>query len=493
MDDKNKKKNLWMFPLGTVGRDMMYQLFTNFILTYILFTRQLTPAQLMTITIIMVAARVFDALNDPIMGNIIERTRTRWGKYKPWLLIGILCTSIVVYLAFNVRLQGWGFVVFFGVIYFAYSITYTMHDISYWGMIPSLGQETHTRDQFTSRATFFAGVGGTLAGFLIPMLTTGGMAIGGNAQTAFGRVALIVCILAPAFLCFTIFGAKENRDYMTEKVPPVSFKKIISTIKNNDQLVWIAVIFLIQQIGNGLTLGGIGSTYVYFAFGYAGGLYSLFSTIGVAATALLMIFYPMIARHINRKPLMKIMLIIALIGYALLLLGRILLPNTMMKFWVITITYMITNFGQYCFYLIMMISVINTVEYNEYKTGNRDEAIITSLRPFITKLASALIILVTTLTYLAFGVTGFTNQISDLEQQASLGLLTESQKLAQINDVLANTTSLQTIGMVIVMSVIPCIMMILSYVLYKKKYILDEDEYTRIVGELNAKKEAKEA
>ena len=151
MDDKNKKKNLWMFPLGTVGRDMMYQLFTNFILTYILFTRQLTPAQLMTITIIMVAARVFDALNDPIMGNIIERTRTRWGKYKPWLLIGILCTSIVVYLAFNVRLQGWGFVVFFGVIYFAYSITYTMHDISYWGMIPSLGQETHTRDQFTSQ------------------------------------------------------------------------------------------------------------------------------------------------------------------------------------------------------------------------------------------------------------------------------------------------------------------------------------------------------
>ena len=103
------------------------------------------------------------------------------------------------------------------------------------------------------------------------------------------------------------------------------------------------------------------------------------------------------------------------------------------------------------------------------------------------------IILVTTLTYLAFGVTGFTNQISDLEQQASLGLLTESQKLAQINDVLSNTTSLQTIGMVVVMSVIPCIMMILSYVLYKKKYILDEDKYTQIVAELNAKKEAKEA
>ena len=73
MDEARRtKKNLWMFPLGTVGRDMTYTLFTNFILTYILFTRSLTAAQLSAITAIMVAARVFDALNDPIMGNIIN-------------------------------------------------------------------------------------------------------------------------------------------------------------------------------------------------------------------------------------------------------------------------------------------------------------------------------------------------------------------------------------------------------------------------------------
>ena len=141
MEDKNKKRNLWFFPLGTVGRDMLYQLFTNYILLFVLFTHQLTAAQLMAITIIMVASRVFDALNDPIMGNIIECTRTRWGKYKPWLLVGILTTSVVVYMAFSVRLEGWAFVVFFALMYFLYSITYTMHDISYWGMIPSLGSD----------------------------------------------------------------------------------------------------------------------------------------------------------------------------------------------------------------------------------------------------------------------------------------------------------------------------------------------------------------
>ena len=78
-DKKTVRKNLIMFPLGTVGRDMVYSLVTNFLLTFVLFTRSLTAAQLSAITAIMVGARIFDALNDPIMGNIIERTRTKWG------------------------------------------------------------------------------------------------------------------------------------------------------------------------------------------------------------------------------------------------------------------------------------------------------------------------------------------------------------------------------------------------------------------------------
>ena len=482
--ERRKKKNLWMFPLGTVGRDMLYQLFTNFILVYVLFTHQLTAAQLMAITVIMVAARVFDALNDPVMGNIIERTRTRWGKYKPWLLIGILSTSIVVYLAFNVRLEGWPFVIFFGVIYFAYSIAYTMHDIAYWGMIPSLGSDGNSRDQFTSRATLFAGVGGTVAGILIPMLTTGSNTIGGSTQNAYGVVALLFCVLGPAFLCFTIIGAEEDRSYMKEKVPPVSFKKIIGTVTGNAQLLWMALIFLLQQVGNGITLGGIGSTYVYFAFGYEGGLYSLFSTIGVAATAFLMIFYPAISRRVRRKQLMKVMMILAAAGYAVMLLAGVLMPNNMVKFWMITFFYMVTCLGQYSFYLVMMISILNTVEYNEYKTGVRDEAIIASLRPFLTKLASALVVLITTVSYLAFGVTGFTNRISQLEQQASLGVIAEAEKLSQINGILSGVSSIQTVGLVVVMSVLPCLMMYASYTLYRKHYILDEPEYERIVAVL---------
>ena len=279
-EQKRLKKNLWMFPLGTVGRDMMYNLVTNFLLTYILFTKGLNAAQLAAITAIMVAARVFDALNDPIMGNIIENTHTKWGKFKPWLVIGIILSSIVVTMVFASNLKGWSFVILFGVFYFCYSIAYTMHDISYWGIVPALSSDAKARDQFTSRATLFAGVGGTLASIVIPMFTTGASTIGGSASVAYGVVALAISIIAPLFLCFTIFGVKERRE--TEKAEKSGgvFKKLISAIKHNDQLRWIAVIFLIQQIGNGFILGGVGSTYIYLQFGYEGGLYSLFSTNG---------------------------------------------------------------------------------------------------------------------------------------------------------------------------------------------------------------------
>lgn len=83
--EKRTKKNLLYFPLGTVGRDAVYSLINSYLLTFVLFTHSLNAAQVAAITGIMIAARVFDALNDPIMGNIIERTRSKFGKFKPWL------------------------------------------------------------------------------------------------------------------------------------------------------------------------------------------------------------------------------------------------------------------------------------------------------------------------------------------------------------------------------------------------------------------------
>lgn len=484
-DLKQRKKNLLMFPLGTIGRDAVYCLVTNFLLTYIMFTKGLTSAQLAAITAIMVIARIFDALNDPIMGNIIENTRSKWGKFKPWLVIGILLTSVVVTMVFSTSLKGWNFIILFGIFYFTFSIAYTMHDISYWGMIPALSSDAAARDQFTSKATLCAGIGSTLASILIPMLTTGEMALGGSANKAYGIIALLIGILAPLFLCFTIFGVKERRETAQNKSEGAGLKKIIQTIKTNDQLRWISVIFLIQQIGNGLVVGGLGSTYIYFEFGYDGGLYSIFTTVGMSATAFLMIFYPAISKKIKRKPLMTIMAVISVIGYALMIVSRFIPAG--IAFWILVTGYMLSNFGQYCYYLVMMISIINTVEYNEYKTGHRDEAIIASVRPFFTKMSSALIVVITSASYMLFGVTDITNQISDFESAAASGAITEAAKLTSIQNVMSGVETNQTMGLLLCMTVLPCVLMLISYFLYQKKYTLDEEEYERICEEIATK------
>ncbi|MDE6260026.1 MAG: glycoside-pentoside-hexuronide (GPH):cation symporter [Oscillospiraceae bacterium] len=488
-NEKITRKNLICYPIGTIGRDALYALINSYLLTFVLFTHTLDAAQLAAITGIMIAARVFDALNDPIMGNIIERTRSKYGKFKPWLVAGALSTSVVIYLMFNVRLQGWNFVWFFGVMYFAFSITYTMNDISYWGMIPALGSDANTRNQFTSRATLCAGIGGTLASMLIPMFTTGSGALGGNTSTAYGLVALGIAVATPLLLLFTVLGVREHREAAPANHPKEKFSliQVFKTIARNDQLVWVAVIFLIQQVGNGLVIGGLGSTYIYFTFGYSGGLYSLFNTVGMMATAFLMIFYPAISRKLSRKKLMGYMVVLSTAGYALMLASAAISGTGMVRFGLLTAGYMCANFGYYSFYLIMMISIMNTVEYNELKFGERDEGIITSLRPFITKMGSAIIVAATSATYLIFGVTGYTNQISDLEQQCAQGLLSEEQKLSAIEQVLfggGGVSGGQSMGLLVTMTVLPWALMLISYFLYKKKYKLDEAEYDRICREL---------
>ena len=163
-----------------------------------------------------------------------------------------------------------------------------------------------------------------------------------------------------------------------------------------------------------------------------------------------------------------------------MLVSGFLMAGSSLQFGALTLGYMLSNFGQYGFYLVMMISIINTVEYNEYKHGTREEAIIASIRPFLTKMGSALVVVITSVTYVIFGVTNYTNQISDFESAAASNLITEAEKLASIEAVIAGVQGSKSNGLLLCMVVIPFVLMLSSYLLYRKHYILDEEEYDRI-------------
>ena len=262
---------------------------------------------------------------------------------------------------------------------------------------------------------------------------------------------------------------------------------IAKTITGNDQLMWIALIFLLHQIGNGLVVGGIGSFYIYFEFGYAGGLYSLFTMLGMSVTAFLMIFYPAISRKFQRKRLLGILQNVAIVGYMTMLLAGLFMPGGMMlKFYVMTVGYMLANFGQYGFYLVMMISIINTVEYNEHKHGKRAEALISSLRPFLTKLGSALCVALTSAIYLIFKVTGITNGISAAENTAAMDATFNKEQA--IGNLLSNVQKSQSTGLLLAMTLVPLAFMLAAFFLYRAKYKLDEPEYERICQELECRR-----
>ena len=191
---------------------------------------------------------------------------------------------------------------------------------------------------------------------------------------------------------------------------------------------------------------------------------------------------------------MDALMAIAGVGYVLMLVPGLLLPSgngVSLKFILITLGYMLANIGQFGFYLILMISIMNTVEYNELEHGSRDEGIIGSMRPFLTKMASALTVAIANITYICFNIIHYTNSIASLEQQANEGLITAEQKGAEIDVLLQGVARSQSVGLLLVMTVLPCALMFLSFVLYKKYYRLDEDEYERICRELSVREAAK--
>ena len=219
----------------------------------------------------------------------------------------------------------------------------------------------------------------------------------------------------------------------------------------------------------------------------------MFQMLGMMVTAFLMIFYPAISKKFGRKKLMTYLMIIGAIGYLFMLFAGVLPLPSGIQFSFLTFGYMLANFGQYGFYLIMMISIMNTVEYNEYEHGVRDEAIIGSLRPFLTKLASALTVAVANLAYIMFGILKYTNGISQYEQAANAGEMTADAKADAITQLLSGVQNGQSFGLLCVMTILPLILMYLSYVLYQKKYILDETEYERICTELESRKKEQTA
>lgn len=488
-------KNMLMFSLGTIGRDFLYFLFNSFLMTFILFTKTTDNKMLMVVGAIIVVARIFDALNDPIMGGIVENTRTKWGKYKPWQLLGAVLTGAVIISVFCVKLDGWSYIGFLAFAYLMFSITFTMNDISYWGMLPSLTSDEHERNKLTSCAQLLASAGIGLASLLIPLFTTGSLAKWG-APTGYKVIGIISAVLMVLFQLFTILGVKEKPlpPIKPDKSDRLTLKKMFQTIAKNDQLLWCALIMLIFSIGTGVVGGGLLTMYVYFEFGYEGG-YTLLIGLGYGIiSTLFTATYPWLSKKFGRNKILYSAGIATVFGYALMLIFALAIPTGapkssewFAKFILIALAYTIIGYGA-GFYMIMVINMANTVEYNEWKYGQRNESLIFSLRPFTAKLSSALTQALVIGVYAVASITTYTNAISNIENEASKNLITNKVKMEKITEII-NKVSLQDRQILVsCMCIIPIVFMIVALILYKKKCTLSETRLAEMVRETEARK-----
>lgn len=488
-------KNMLMFSLGTIGRDFLYFLFNSFLMTFILFTKTIDNKMLTAVGAIIVVARIFDALNDPIMGGIVENTRTKWGKYKPWQLLGAVLTGAVIISVFCVKLDGWSYIGFLAFAYLMFSITFTMNDISYWGMLPSLTSDEHERNKLTSCAQLLASAGVGLASLLIPLFTTGSLAKWG-APTGYKVIGIISAVLMVLFQLFTILGVKEKPlpPIKPDKSDRLTLKKMFQTIVKNDQLLWCALIMLIFSIGTGVVGGGLLTMYVYFEFGYEGG-YTLLIGLGYGIlSTLFTATYPWLSKKFGRNKILYSAGIATIFGFALMLIFALAIPTGapkssewFAKFILIAVAYAIIGYGA-GFYMIMVINMANTVEYNEWKYGQRNESLIFSLRPFTAKLSSALTQALVIGVYAVASITTYTNAISNIENEASKNLITNKVKMEKITDII-NKVSLQDRQILVsCMCIIPIVFMIVALILYKKKCTLSETRLAEMVRETEARK-----
>lgn len=488
-------KNMLMFSLGTIGRDFLYFLFNSFLMTFILFTKTIDNKMLTAVGAIIVVARIFDALNDPIMGGIVENTRTKWGKYKPWQLLGAVLTGAVIISVFCVKLDGWSYIGFLAFAYLMFSITFTMNDISYWGMLPSLTSDEHERNKLTSCAQLLASAGVGLASLLIPLFTTGSLAKWG-APTGYKVIGIISAVLMVLFQLFTILGVKEKPlpPIKPDKSDRLTLKKMFQTIAKNDQLLWCALIMLIFSIGTGVVGGGLLTMYVYFEFGYEGG-YTLLIGLGYGIiSTLFTATYPWLSKKFGRNKILYSAGIATIFGFALMLIFALAIPTGapkssewFAKFILIAVAYTFIGYGA-GFYMIMVINMANTVEYNEWKYGQRNESLIFSLRPFTAKLSSALTQALVIGVYAVASITTYTNAISNIENEASKNLITNKVKMEKITEII-NKVSLQDRQILVsCMCIIPIVFMIVALILYKKKCTLSETRLAEMVKETEARK-----
>jgi Ku protein len=241
MENENLTRNKYCFGLGTVGRDMLYTLVSMYLLFYLTDILNLPDSTMWWMTAVLTVLRVFDAVNDPFMGVLVDNTKSRYGKFKPWIAVGAVLAGVFTVLMFtDTGMTGSSYIVFFTFVYLTWDIVYGANDIAYWSMLPSLTIDLREREKIGSFAKICANVGMYIVVVAIIPVTEILSRLTGSAVQGWFVFSLIVAGLLLLFQSFTVFGVKEMKGTFKEE-EKTTLREMFSVIFKNDQLMVTAV------------------------------------------------------------------------------------------------------------------------------------------------------------------------------------------------------------------------------------------------------------
>lgn len=476
-----------IYPFSGIGRDAAYTLVSLFLMTYVQFTLGSEgnyANKMLVIIIIMFIMRIWDGVNDPMIGTLIENTHWKMGKYKPWILIGAVSNSIMLALMFSVRATGWWFVLLFGIFYLLWEITFTFNDIAYWSMLPSLSKDEKTRTNLSTMVAVAASIGAFSVGGIVPMIFPGA------AITRFRWISIIIAAIFLFCQLLMVFTCKERAREEVDTEKKVSIKEMFKLVWTNKQLWYIMIVIVLYYLGSAL-LNAFGLNYFYFAYGYdIGGQYMMYFTVAYAlGTILAQALYPLFARKFRRAQIFTVTFIIMVLGHLFIFVYGLLhafgvtpAPNI----WLLCAIGFFVFAAEGLYYMALILMATNTIEYNEWTTGERKESIIFSARPFAAKISSSLQTIILYVILLIGGIYAITNEISQVEIDAEVMHIDRATTIANAQAAIDEATNLTgvLVSLLVGMALIPVILFIASYVITKKKYLIDEKVYAKMVEDI---------
>ena len=384
------------YACGNLGQSAFYNAMSTYFIVYVtgcLFSgvdKALAAKLIGVITSLVVIIRIAEIFIDPLLGNLIDNTNTKWGRFRPWQFFGGLISAVLLAVIFSgmfglVNVNTTLFIVLFVITFIVLDVFYSLRDISYWGMIPALSSDSHERSTYTALGSFTGSIGyNGITVVVIPIVSyftwtlTGAKGEGQAGWTSFGIIVGLLGILT----AWTVaFGTKESTNALRAKAqkngnPLEAFKALFQ----NDQLLWVALSYLLYAIANVATTGVLLFLFKFVLDNQAA--YSMTGVIALVAGLIMAPLYPILNKRIPRRVLYIVGMTSMIVAYILLGLFS---TNMTVVFIALVLFYIPGTLIQ----MTAILSLTDSIEYGQLKNGKRNEAVTLSVRPMLDKIAGA--------------------------------------------------------------------------------------------------------